>query len=227
MPDKYRNFAQLARSEREGQDYLIRTRRTGSPIFIIAPHGGAIEHGSSELTVAVAAGDLSFYSFEGIKKARNRDLHITSTRFDEPRSLRLLRRADRVVALHGEGRDRNVLFLGGLDTETSRHVQASLERHGFAVRPPDKPYLKGKSPRNICNRGRSGAGVQVEIAAGMRRTFFKSLTAAGVRVKTPRFRRFVRALREGLRAASDPHSQSPKRPRQPATRASSSSRWVL
>jgi phage replication-related protein YjqB (UPF0714/DUF867 family) len=223
MPDKYRNFAQLAKSEREGKDYRIRTRRTGSPIFIIAPHGGAIEHGSSELTVAVAAGDLSFYSFEGIKKARNRDLHITSTRFDEPRCLFLLREADRVVALHGEGRNRNVLFLGGRDAETSRHVQASLERHGFAVLPPDKPYLKGKSAKNICNRGRSGAGVQLEIAAGMRRTFFKSLTAAGVRVKKPRFRRFVRALREGLLI----HSQSPSRPRQPSTRVSSSSRWVL
>jgi poly-gamma-glutamate hydrolase-like protein len=67
VADKYRNFAAL-----------------------VAPHGGGIEPGTSELADAIAASDLSFYTFEGLKPSGNTDLHITSTRFDEPMCLTLL-----------------------------------------------------------------------------------------------------------------------------------------
>lgn len=202
--DKYASFARLAKCERAGTDYRIQTRPTRSDTLIIAPHGGGIERGTSELAAAVADDDLSLYVFEGTKKQGNRDLHITSSRFDEPSCLAMLRDAVRVVTLHGEDRDRDVLFLGGLDTATRQRLQASLERRGFTVLPPDKPHLKGVDPKNICNRCRSGAGVQIEMAKGLRRTLFESLTAVGCQSRTSRFKTFVLAVREGIGAEPAP-----------------------
>jgi phage replication-related protein YjqB (UPF0714/DUF867 family) len=68
----------------------------------VAPHGGGIEPGTSELADAIAGSDLSFYTFEGLKSSGNTDLHITSTRFDEPMCLTLLASSSVVVTLHGE-----------------------------------------------------------------------------------------------------------------------------
>lgn len=202
--DKYATFARLAERERAGTDYRIHTRATQSDTLIIAPHGGGIERGTSELAAAVAADDLSLYVFEGTKRQGNRDLHITSSRFDEPTCLAMLRDAVRVVTLHGEDRSRDVLFLGGLDMAARQRLQAALERWRFTVVPADRPHLKGVDPQNICNRGRSRAGVQIEMAKGLRRTLFESLTAVGCRSRTSRFNDLVLAIREGIGAQPAP-----------------------
>src|SRR5258705_12941810 len=64
MADKYRNFAELARNEVSGVDYRILVRRGMAAFAIVAPHGGGIEPGTSEITLAVAVEDFSYYSFE-------------------------------------------------------------------------------------------------------------------------------------------------------------------
>lgn len=93
MPDKYRNFSELARAETEGKDYRIIARLTDCPILIAAPHGGGIEPYTSELASEIAGSDLSFYSFEGIKETGNSKLHITTTiSMNRSRLWRLLRR---------------------------------------------------------------------------------------------------------------------------------------
>ena len=54
-----------------------------------------------------------------------------------------------------------------------------------------KPHLDGKGAKNICNRGRGGAGVQLEITEGLRRTFFRQLSPRSERQHTtPAFERF-------------------------------------
>lgn len=88
MADKYATFSLLAESMREGRDFRRRRRKRRVATAVIAPHGGGIEPGTSEVADAVAADDFSFYAFEGIK-SKNGDLHITSTRFDEPRCVTL------------------------------------------------------------------------------------------------------------------------------------------
>jgi len=102
MADKYRNFAELARSESSGIDYDVLVRRARPAFAIIAPHGGGIEPGTSEIADAVADRTHSFYAFEGLKPSGNTDLHITSTRFDEPMCLTVLGHTEVVVTLHGE-----------------------------------------------------------------------------------------------------------------------------
>src|SRR5262249_53603384 len=63
MADTYRNFAALARKERSGIDYDVLVRRARTAFAIVAPHGGGIEAGMSELADAVAGATHSFYTF--------------------------------------------------------------------------------------------------------------------------------------------------------------------
>jgi phage replication-related protein YjqB (UPF0714/DUF867 family) len=196
--DKYCNFLDLAGNEVRDVDYCVRARSAGS-ILILAPHGGGIELGTSELAKAVAADDHSLYLFEGLKVAGNHNLHITSSNFDEPICRAMLKQANRVVTVHGEERVDAVVFIGGLDEVGIERMSASLTSSDFAVERPDKSHLKGHAQTNICNRGRSGAGVQLEITEGLRRMFFRALSPRSERQHTTsEFVRFVDAVREAL-----------------------------
>jgi len=196
MPDKYRSFAALAKSEVEGKDYRIGMRKRRGAIVVIAIHGGRIEAGTSEVADGIAGDDLSVYTFEGIKSRRNRDLHITSHRFDEPQCRALVTEAPGVISIHGENSKRQVIFLGGRDRETLNALRESLTSRGFTVETHKKQALQGLDPQNICNRARSGCGVQLELSFGLRRSFFNSLSQTGRLSKTERFNLFVTAVRE-------------------------------
>ena len=199
MPDRYPNFAMLAACEDEGVDFRVRYRLAHSPVAVVAPHGGGIEAGTSELAEAVAGREHSFYAFEGIRGHENADLHVASTRFAEPRGLQVVSRSDVVLAIHGRDRDDETVFLGGLHAELIDDLAAALERAGFRTARHDRPGFGGADPDNICNRGRSGRGVQLELPRGLRRRLFPALNAAGRRVRTCGFRRFRNALRGALR----------------------------
>ena len=123
--DKYDSYEGLAAQEAPGA-FAVFARHRG-PTLILAPHAGGIEPGTSESARAIAAEDHSLYLFEGIKPAGNKDLHVTSSRFDEPQCLAMLERAGHVVTVHGERRDGKVTFVGGLD-------EAGIDRHPIARR---------------------------------------------------------------------------------------------
>lgn len=196
MPDRYKSFPALAKSEVEGRDYRIGLRMRRGAIAVIAIHGGGIEAGTSEVADGIASDDLSVYTFEGIKARRNRDLHITSHRFDEPRCRVLVTEAPGVISIHGEDSKRQVVFLGGRDRKTLNALRESLTSRGFRVETHKKQNLQGLDPRNICNRAKSGCGVQLELSFGLRRSFFKSLSKTGRLSTTARFDLFVAAVRE-------------------------------
>jgi phage replication-related protein YjqB (UPF0714/DUF867 family) len=200
MADKYPNFAALARDERSGIDYRVLVRRARNAFAIIAPHGGGIEAGTSEIADAIADENFSFYAFEGLKSSGNADLHITSTRFDEPMCLRVLGHSTIVLTLHGEHseEDGKGVFLGGRDTALGAQIRTELTRKGFDVRKHEDRNLQGLERSNVCNRGTSGAGVQLELSRAVRKTMFKSLTRSGRRKPTARFKVFVSAVRKVL-----------------------------
>jgi phage replication-related protein YjqB (UPF0714/DUF867 family) len=200
--DMYRNFAELGETEIEDIDFRIfAVKREGSSTVIVAPHGGAIEPGTSEVAKVVANNDLSLATFEGIKPENNKRLHITSTNFDEPRCVELVQESDTVVAIHGEASSELFVFLGGRDDELGVQLKAALERYGYAVKIHGNPDLHGLAAENICNRGRHGVGVQLELSSGLRRTFFQSLTDKGRKKHTDELVRFAAAVREGIHTA--------------------------
>jgi phage replication-related protein YjqB (UPF0714/DUF867 family) len=197
---RYASYHELRQHETEGVDYRIQVREALSPIAVMAPHGGEIEPGTLELADAVAGIEYAFYAFEGKKPKGNGALHITSTSFDEPIALRLVRKSRIVLALHGcEGLEEKV-HLGGRDEDIKARIKEELEKRGFAVEEEAKPAWQGRHSQNICNRGQTGRGVQLELTRSLRKKMFTSLEKRDGNNRTETFRSFVSALREVLSA---------------------------
>lgn len=198
--DKYVNYDQLRHKETEGEDYQIYLRETDSDAAVIAPHGGGIEPGTLEIADAVAGAEHGFYAFEGIKRKGNSALHITSENFDEPSGLKLLRKSKAVLALHGCTGKEEVVCLGGRDEHLKARIKEQLEESGFMVRESANPNLQGMRSLNICNRGQTKQGVQLELTHALRRKMFASLKRSGRKNKTELFQNFVSSLRVALSA---------------------------
>ena len=167
MPDKYANFANLSQSEPVGS-FRIEIRPTGSSVVLIAPHAGKIEPGTSEICRSIAGNDLTYYLFEGCKQSGNRDLHITSSRFDEPQALAVAAGAQIIVTVHGQSGTDRFVNVGGLADELCASIINSLVDAGFSANRQNNPMLQGREPSNICNCGTSGKGVQLEISRCLR-----------------------------------------------------------
>jgi phage replication-related protein YjqB (UPF0714/DUF867 family) len=165
--DTYRSFNDLRNNEEMELDYRICMVDAGSPVTIIAPHAGKIEPKTSYITARIARDEFNYYCFEGIKANNNRRLHITSHKFDEPQALALLARSRMVVAIHACTESEALVYPGGLDHKLAKVIADELTAAGIAVADRNSKY-QGVNPRNICNRGISGRGVQLEISRGLR-----------------------------------------------------------
>ena len=173
MPDSYSNFRELQLYEQDGLDYRINVSRNWHEVLIIAPHGGKIEYYTSQIARWIANEDFAWYSFEGTKDGDNRKLHITSHNFDEPTVLQALQKAQTVLTIHGQ---RNAtdefLMIGGLDSTLGTELRVALQHHGFSVKESEQGY-RGEKATNICNRGCTGKGVQLEISFALRKRIFE------------------------------------------------------
>ncbi|WP_407305697.1 poly-gamma-glutamate hydrolase family protein [Desulfosporosinus sp. SB140] len=177
MPDCYLNFKELQSHEQEGQDYSISISGDWRPVLIIAPHGGGIEPYTTEIAKWIAGEEFAWYSFEGLKDGvGNRKRHITSHHFDEPTLLRGLEEACIVLAIHGlKDSSEEFLMIGGLDSTFGLELSTALQLQGFSVKQSEQRYL-GIRTTNICNRGRMGKGVQLEISFALRKRVFEDIT---------------------------------------------------
>jgi len=181
MIDKYTSFAELARAEASGTDYRISAlERPESPVVVVAPHGGSIEVGTSELAALIAGDDHSLFAFEGLKPCgRNRDLHITSHRFDHPECVALVGRCAVALGVHGCIGESQI-YVGGLDGELAARLAERLVLAGFRVSAEGHRY-PGRNPLNICNRGRLGRGAQIEVTRDLRDADARPVIAQAVR----------------------------------------------
>ena len=165
--DTYSCFAELDHHEERNKDYKISTVEVGSSITIIAPHGGKIEPGTSDIVRRIASQRFNYYCFEGIKKENNRRLHITSHNFDEPMAVRMVSKSLVVVAIHACTGHQRFVYLGGLDKMLKVAIADELGSRGIIVSNGHGKF-KGINPNNICNRGANKKGVQLEISRGLR-----------------------------------------------------------
>ncbi len=186
----YRSFKELTEREVEGQDYRIRIESRDPRLLIVAPHGGKIEPMTAEISEAIAGMDYSFYSFEGLKADGNSVLHVESHLFDEPQALKAAEKADVVISIHGQMNRRDEFVMtGGLDADLRLEIERQLEAAGFQARPPTGG-LKGTDPLNICNRGKSRQGVQLEVSRKVRDSLKNDRN---------RLRLFAEAVRRAIR----------------------------
>jgi len=172
MLDKYSSFAELvAGGEILGTDFDTTVQeRQSSGVLIIAPHGGKIEGGTSELATAIAGADYSLFTFNGLKTfGRNRDLHITSHRFDHPECVALAALHPVILSVHGCKGTSPQIHVGGLDEPLTARLTEKLTAAGLPVNATGHQY-PGQNPLNICNRSARGRGAQLEFTLGFRST---------------------------------------------------------
>ena len=134
----------------ERVDYRRRFKRhrPRTPSVVLAPHGGGIEIGTSELCLAIAGyhpgtrvpiGQThDYWMFEGLRSIANDELHVTSSNCDDRVARTLVNGASHALGLHGctsaaaglEDHDRAVL-VGGRDALLRLELLTRLRRAGF------------------------------------------------------------------------------------------------
>lgn len=198
MPDAFQNFLKLQEVFQANLDYRIESVNRGGRIIILAPHGGGIERGTSELVRAIASEDLSYYLFEGLMHyaRESKKMHITSTSFDEPRCLEMLRSFETSIAIHGCTGKEPFICVGGKNTDLCNILVDSLKGKGYCLREDSWQYA-GTDNMNICNRTANGSGVQLEFSTGFRRLLFVTWeNRKGRRSTTEYFQQFVSCVRK-------------------------------
>lgn len=159
--DRYRSIQELLASTSE-QNYCIDYCNRGTQVLLVAPHGGKLEPGTSQLVKALAGESYSYYDFQGLTDKFDPEVHVASTRFDCPYLQPLLNQAELALTFHGCCDPGQTVYLGGLDRENIQNLWHRLETAGFKV--AEHVYHRGVSSKNICNRARSGKGIQVELS---------------------------------------------------------------
>jgi phage replication-related protein YjqB (UPF0714/DUF867 family) len=219
-----RDYARRYRRHERFDDTVARTDDVPKTT-ILAPHGGGIEPGTSELCLAVAGYHpanlvpvgvtYDYWMFEGLWEDDNTALHVTSTGCDDGVAVSLCAGSLNALALHGKnGQQEDVLVGGGNDT-LRQYLGNGLDDAGFVVidaggNPDlDGPDLDGNNPCNIVNRtlrarpqpstGPLGMGAQLELSNGLRRAMFTKFTRSGRKLTTTQlFWTFVAVCRDAL-----------------------------
>ena len=203
MPDTYCSMTELYADPAnvEGTTYgkrwrrhewiqLVEAQATDNPEgqkIALAPHGGGIEPGTSEIALAVAGyhpatfaqaidclGLHDLWMFEGLLADENSQLHVTSTNYDDPIALKLVQISRRCLSLHGlsDTPGSADIQIGGLDTELSSIVLEELSAAGISAAVSTDVGTNGNSSANICNKTTINAGVQLEMEAAYRESLF-------------------------------------------------------
>ncbi len=198
--DKFAGFVDLEKDFTEGKNFRVKLIDRGGTILILAPHGGGIERGTSEIATSIAGENLSLYLFEGLLRTarESQALHITSTNFDEPRCLGLIGKFRTALAIHGCDDERQVIHVGGKDDELKHALITELSAKKYPVQRGEGDYA-GTCLANICNRTSSGMGVQLELSRGYRRLLFDDWrTRQSRKTTTALFARLVSDIRDVL-----------------------------
>jgi phage replication-related protein YjqB (UPF0714/DUF867 family) len=162
------SFKELIIQKKEGRDFEIKTRSVAGNILIMAIHGGMIEPGTTELASAIAAEKFSFYSFIGLTDDYS-GLHLSSTNFDEPRLLELMKTAEICLSLHGLKDDEADFCIGGAQTQKRKAFVKLLTSKFPKWRTCELccPPNSGTSKKNVVNRCKQD-GVQIEMGQSLR-----------------------------------------------------------
>jgi phage replication-related protein YjqB (UPF0714/DUF867 family) len=211
-------------------DTLARTDQTPKTV-ILAPHGGGIERGTSELCLAVAgyhpanlpqvppAGvTYDYWMFEGVREDDNRELHVTSTGCDDDMAVSLCAGSLNALALHGFSDDDQVVVVGGATPDSTRnalrdYLVDGLRAAQFVLGDPGQHgELNGNAPCNIVNRTMLGMGAQLELSTPLRDAMFTDHRRPRRKHTTTQlFWTFVAACRDAIdRLEAEQIAQRPK-----------------
>ena len=212
------DYARRHRRHERFDDSLSRTGEVPKTV-IIAPHGGGIERGTSELCLAVAgyhpamlaevppAGvTYDYWMLEGVRERGNAPLHVPSIGCDDGMAVSLCAGALNALSLHGfepdDPPDDRIVLVGGRN-EALRQLLVK----GFEATPikavdagsTGNDELDGKDAHNIVNRTLTGMGAQLELSEPLRDTMFGENTRPRRKHTTTEvFWAFVAVCRDAL-----------------------------
>jgi phage replication-related protein YjqB (UPF0714/DUF867 family) len=216
----------------EGVDYARRYRRRERfddtlaraddvpKTTILAPHGGGIEPGTSELCLAVAgyhpAGlpqippaevTYDYWMFEGVRDRGNAELHVTAVGCDDGVAVSLCAGSLNALALHGfrprppdMSADDQVVLVGGGHITLRGYLLEGLRTADFDARDASEHgELNGNARCNILNRTLLGMGAQLELSTPLRDAMFTEHNRSQRKHTTTQlFWTFVAACRDAL-----------------------------
>lgn len=172
MADTYNSMTELMKTEIEGKDYEVIVQDNDSDILLTSIHGGGIEVGTTEAVECLKEyGNYNIFEFKGIKSSNNSSLHVTSTHYDAPQLLGIMKETDYAISFHGASGTESVCYMGGNDIELRNAIWSALESAGFNVQ-LSPPNIIGENSNNITNRTRKSSGVQIELTTAFRESFF-------------------------------------------------------
>ncbi|WBO68852.1 poly-gamma-glutamate hydrolase family protein [Streptomyces camelliae] len=191
-------------------------RGTSSPVSstaVIAPHGGGIEAGTSELCMAIAGytpfeadtdpasaavpgePQRDYWMFEAL--ANSAAQHVTSTHCDDPAALAVCTGNLYAVSLHGfDDTAVKKIVIGGRDERLKRNLLAAFTKYALTSPATNADWnvtvafagatdpINGDDPANIVNRTRTGAGAQMELSTALRKAMFGDFSGAARRRTT-------------------------------------------
>ena len=187
--DHYNNMTHLYANELEGVNYSKEWHRhrwrykssrqnyDENEVFIMAPHGGSIEKGTTELALATAgftsdfnrhpatSDTYDYFVFNGTNpNDQNGKLHVTSSNYDDPAAEELVKNCIISIAFHGctddqpipnTGAGYKACLIGGLDMAFMMLLQEQLQEAGFNALLADQEMLNGDLPDNIINKNKN------------------------------------------------------------------------
>ncbi|MBE9062377.1 SAV_2336 N-terminal domain-related protein [cf. Phormidesmis sp. LEGE 11477] len=204
---RYGSFSELVQEEAAVQDYEIRSRQGTSGVVILAIHGGNIQPGTTQIADAVAGDFHSFYSFVSLKPETGQSLYVPSTQFDEPTAVEMIREADTVLSIHGCKGKESFIKVGGRDRILQDSICSALAEAGFSLSDADPG---GIHPDNICNRGKTGQGVQIQISRGLRNRLIESASQVKEAERFGLFSELQRSLQRVLLARNEEDVEFPE-----------------
>lgn len=172
MADHYNSMRELKGYE---TNWTIETNQNSHPVLSIAPHGGGIECGTSELALLVSQKlNCNFFTFKGQLPSGNSRLHVTSSRYNDQLALALTKQVNYTISIHGyRDTEEASTYIGGTNEQLKSLIKKHLKSRGFKVLEAPK-HLAGKSRRNINNKNRFKSSVQLELSTKLRKSFFSN-----------------------------------------------------
>jgi phage replication-related protein YjqB (UPF0714/DUF867 family) len=206
-PDHYPSMTALYAHEEEGVNYIkewyrhrwryktFENYRKENEIFIMAPHGGGIERGTTELALATAGftddfngqpdtpDSYDYFIFNGTNPDdENGRLHVTSSHYNEPIAGELVQNSFISLAFHGctdtqpietTGEGYKACLIGGLDAPFMQILERRLTASGLNAYTTTQKELNGDLPDNIINKNKRHAGTQFELTTSFRKSLYK------------------------------------------------------
>jgi phage replication-related protein YjqB (UPF0714/DUF867 family) len=173
--DNYSTLAELKAHEKLGSTYSIDIKDRQSWATIVSPHGGTIEHGTSDLARLIAGSEYNLYDFEALADEGAKRLHVTSAHFSDADLTALLKSSRVCVSVHGrKQRGDDSAWIGGNNKQLSELIVQALSKKGIQSKKATSE-LTGTDTKNFVNQAKE-AGVQLELPPNLRRDTADGIT---------------------------------------------------